>query len=392
MSLKELKEKRSSLAQEMKSIVDLCETETRALNDTENVRFEELRGEIASIDEEIKALKDEQRSQEPEVVDNTKIEERGNDVMEKTFEIELRGIESYLRHQDTEELRAMDTTSGGALIPTHLHGEIIKKLDEVAPLFGRTRLFTPQGGKIDVLREDNIGAGAWIGEGQSANPSDFKVVKVTLQGNRATATIQLSQSLINDSGINLGEYAMNILVRRLGAVLNKAIVDGNKSQEQPEGLLFAPETCNVEAASKSAISMDDVIELVNSIHPEYLEGSCLITSRGEFNRIAKLKDANGAYYLQRDLVNGKTAYTLLGLPVFISDSMKPNTGVGNEKVMILANLHSAYATLISKGIEVKTINNDSQTALSGNVLMVMDTFVDGKIINSEAVKVLVTPA
>lgn len=391
MSLKELKEKRSSLAMEMKSIVEKCETETRSLTDEENVKFEELRSEIAVLDEEIASIKDEQRSQEPvEVIDN-KIEERGNDTMEKTFEVELRGIEAYLKHQDTEELRAMDTTSSGALIPTHLHGEIIKKLDETAPLFALTRLFTPVNGKLDVLREDNIGDGAWVGEGESANAADFKVKKVTLDGHRATATIQLSQSLLNDSGINLSEYALNILIRRLGAVLNKAVVNGEVASEQPEGLLFAPEECHVKAAAKSAIDIDDIIDLYNSLHPEYLPGACFIIGRKEFNKLSKQKDANGAYYLQRDLTNGAAAYRLLGLPVFVSDVMAENTGAGNEKLVILTNLYSAYATIISKGIEIKTINSDSQTALSGNVLMVMDTYVDGKIINNQAVRVLVTP-
>lgn len=391
MSLKELKEKRSLLAMEMKSIVEKCEMETRSLNEEENSKFEELRSEIAVLDEEIASIKEEQRSQEPvEVIDNIKEEERGN-VMEKTFEVELRGIESYLRHEDSEELRAMDTTSSGALIPTHLHGEIIKKLDETAPLFGQTRLFTPVNGKLDILREDNIGDGAWVGEGQAASPSDFKVKKVTLQGNRATATIQLSQSLLNDSGINLSEYALNILIRRLGAVLNKAIINGEVSSEQPEGLLSAPVECHVKSASKSTIDIDDIIDLYNSLHPEYLAGACFIIGRKEFNKLSKQKDANGAYYLQRDLTNGAAAYRLLGLPVFVSDVMPENTGAGSEKLVILANLYSCYATLMSKGVEIKTISNDSQTALNGNVLMVMDTYVDGKIINNDAVKVLVTP-
>lgn len=395
MNLKELKEKRSSLAVEMKSLVETCEQETRNLNEAENAKFEELRSEIKKLDEEIKAKQEEQRSQKPvEVIDNKNNEERGIEVMEDnkiTFEMEQRAISDYIRKNETEEVRAMDRGTNGAIIPTHLHPEVIRKLDETAPLFAKTRMFTPVGGKLDILREDNIGAGAWVGEGNSANPADFKVQKVTLQGNRATATIQLSQSLINDSGINISEYALDILIRRLGAVLNQAVLNGNKSNEQPEGLLSAPEACHVKSRAKAAIDMDDIIDLYNSIHTEYLAGCVFVFGRKEFNKIAKLKDANGAYYVQRDLVNGGTAYRLLGLPVFISDAMAENTGAGNEKLAVLVNLNAAYATLISKGIELKTVSHDSQTALAGNVLMVMDAYVDGKIINNDAVRVLVTP-
>ena len=393
MTLKQMKEQRSALAQEMKSILDLCETETRNLSEDENTKFNELNMKIADLDSQIEAKKNEQRSIEPsEIVDNKIIEKRGNVEMEKTFEMETRAIADYIRKNDSEELRAMNRTSGGALVPTHLLNEVISKLSETAPLFAQTRLFTPEGGKLDVLREDNIGAGAWIGEGQSANPSDFKVQKVTLQGNRATATIQLSQSLINDSGINISEYALNILIRRLSAVLNESVLVGQgAAHEQPEGILLAPEECHVKSASKSAIDIDDLIELYNSMHPEYLSNACFVFGRKEFNKIAKLKDANGAYYLQKDLVTKGVAYRLMGLPVYISDKMAANTGAGEEKLAVLVNLNAAYGTLISKGIELKTINNDSTTALNGTTLMVMDVFVDGKLINNEAVKILVTP-
>lgn len=390
MNLKELKEKRSTLALKMQEIISACEAETRSLNESENAEFEEIRSQIADIDTKITEIKEEQRNQEPiEVIEN-KVEERGN-TMEKTFEMEKRAIADYIRNKDTEELRNMTTSTSGALVPNHLHPEVVKKISETAQLFARTRQFAPVGGKLDILREDNIGEGAWIGEGEEAEATNFTVKKVTLSGHRATATVQLSQSLINDSGIDVSTYALDILIRRLGAVLNKAVINGNKEQEQPEGLLYAPEECHVKSAAKSAIDIDDIIDLYNSMNPEYLAGACFVFGRKEFNKISKLKNADGTLYLQKDLVNGGSSYRLMGLPVFISDVMPENTGAGSEKLAILVNLERAYATLIAKGIELKTVSHDSKTALAGNVLMVLDAYVDGKIINNDAVRVLVTP-
>ena len=392
MNLKELKEQRSALALKMQGIVNACEAETTSLNETENVEFEEIRSQIADIDVKINEIKEEQRNQEPLDAVEKKEEERGN-TMEKTFEMEKRAIEAYLKNDvNSEELRAVDTSNNGALVPTHLHSEIVKKLEETGNLFVKTRQFAPVGGKLDILREDNIGAGAWIGEGEEAEAVDFSVKKVTLDGHRATATVQLSQSLLNSNGVDVSSYALDILIRRLAAVLNKAVVSGKgASQDQPEGILMAPADCHVKSASKSAIDMDDIIDLYNSINPEYLADSVFVVGRKEFNKLAKLKNADGSFYLQRDLVNGGSAYRILGIPVVVSDEMPENTGAGNEKLVALVNLERAMASLIAKGIELKTVSHDSKTALGGNILMVMDCYVDSKLINNDACRILVTP-
>ena len=391
MKIKELKEQKNALIEKMQNIVNSCETETRNLTDEENSEFEKLQEEVRAIETKITELKEEKRNSETLVEDNKNLEERGNVNMELTRDAEIRGLEAYIRKHDNEELRAMDTTSTGAIIPTFLHNEVVKKLEEVAPVFSQARLFTPVGGKLDLLAEDTIGAGAFIGENADLSAVDFKVEKVTLNANRAGATIQLSQHLINDSGIDVVAYATDILIRRLGAVLNRAIINGEAASGQPEGLLSAPEKCEVKAASKSAISLDDVLELYNSMNPEFIDGACFIVSRKEFNKLVKLKDATGNFYVVRDFSNAGAMYKLLGLPVFISDVMPENTGAGEEKVMILANIQAAYAVMISKAVELKTVAGDTTQALRGSQLLVMDCYVDGKIINNQAIRVLKTP-
>lgn len=391
MKIKELKEQKNALIEKMQTMVNSCETETRNLTDDENVEFQSLEAEVRAIETKITELKEEKRNSEILVEDTKNIEERGNVNMELTRENEIRGLEAYIRKQDNEELRAMDTTSTGAVIPTFLHTEVIKKLEEVAPVFSQARLFTPVGGKLDLLAEDTIGAGAFVGENADLTAEDFKVEKVTLNAHRAGATIQLSQHLINDAGIDVVSYATDILIRRLGAVLNRTIINGQVGEDQPEGLLYAPKKCEVEAASKSAISLDDVLELYNSMNPEFIDGACFIVSRKEFNKLVKLKDATGNFYVVRDFSNAGAMYKLLGLPVFISDVMPENTGAGEEKVMILANIPAAYAVMINKNVELKTVTGDTTQALRGSQLLVMDCYVDGKIVNNQAIRILKTP-
>ena len=390
MNFKALKEKRNSLVAEMESMLQTAETEVRALAIEEQEKFTQLKNEIADIDNTI-AIAEEKRSEATvEVVDN-KIEERGTE-MEFTKEMETRGIEQFLRKEAGEEVRAMNMTSGGALVPTHLYGEIIEKIFEVAPLFAKTRLFTPVNGQLDILAEDDIEKATFVGDMENLTANDFTTKKVSLKQKRVGSAIELSQHLVNDSGIDVVNYSVSLLAKRIAMALDRVIVNGQTSANQPEGLLSAPAECDIEAASKSAIDFDDVLEVYNNMSPQLIGGSCWIVGRKEFNKLVKLKDATGNYYVVKDIANTATPYKMLGLPVFVTDAMPANTGAGNERVLILVNLEAAYATMIKKAVELKSVVGDTTQALRGSQLLVMDMFCDGAIINSQAIKILKTPA
>ncbi|MBS7750424.1 phage major capsid protein, partial [Vibrio cholerae] len=75
-----------------------------------------------------------------------------------TKEEETRALEQFIRKQDGEELRATTnplTTNGapGSLtIPTQISKMIVELLSEEAPLFARTKNFTPVNGMLEILR------------------------------------------------------------------------------------------------------------------------------------------------------------------------------------------------------------------------------------------------
>lgn len=391
MNFKALKEKRNSLVAEMETMLQTAETEVRALATEEQEKFTQLKNEITEIDNTI-AIAEEKRSEATvEVVDNQNNEKRGNN-MEFTKDMETRGIEQFLRKEAGEEVRAMNMTSGGALMPVHLYGEIIEKIFEVAPLFAKTRLFTPVNGQLDILAEDDIEKATFVGDMENLTANDFTTKKVSLKQKRVGSAIELSQHLVNDSGVDVVNYSISLLAKRIAMALDRVIVNGKTSSNQPEGLLSAPEECDIKAASKTAIDFDDVIEVYNSMAPQLIGDACWIIGRAEFNKIVKLKDTTGNYYVVKDVANAATPYKLLGLPVFVTDAMPSNTGVGNERVLILANLEAAYATMIKKAVELKSVVGDTTQALRGSQLLVMDMFCDGAIINSQAIKILKTPA
>lgn len=305
-------------------------------------------------------------------------------------EKEIRGIEQYLRKQDGPESRAMTTATGAIMVPTHLFNEVIEKLYETAPLFSKTRNFTPVNGYLEVLADEDMGAAAtFIGENVSITPSDFTMTKIKLAQKRVGTAIEISEETINDSGIEIVEYAKSVLAHRLGKTVEDNILVGTgDANKQFEGILVDSASNKIAvttATSLSAINMDGLIDFYNSLNPQYLNEAVWVVSRKAFNHIAKLKQSNGDYHLIRDIAEGKMTYELLGQPLFISDVMD-NTP--DKKLIAFGNFHEGFATMTKRDLKLRHITGDTTQALRGSQMLLLDGFMDGKILQPNAIKVM----
>ena len=159
------------------------------------------------------------------------------------------------------------------------------------------------------------------------------------------------------------------------------MVNGKVESEQFEGLVNAPEECVVESIASGVVTIDDYMNTLNSLHPNYQAGAVWVMNRTEFNRLALMKDAIGNYFLTRDVVNGKPQYRLFGAPIHINDAVV-------EVNAYLVNFGEAYAGMIKKDTELKHINGDTANALRGSSTLVLDMYADVKIKNEKAIRVL----
>lgn len=162
MSLKALVEKRNALLDEAKMILDKVETEVRALTTEEDSEYELKIKEVEQINATIKKLEERAVEETTEEVVDSAVEEERN--MEKVDikELELRGLDQLIRRREGEELRAIKTGVNGQVIPTHLYPEVIRKLEEVAPLFSMVPKLTPEAGIIEIPRETGIGTAGFV--------------------------------------------------------------------------------------------------------------------------------------------------------------------------------------------------------------------------------------
>lgn len=396
--MKKLIEERNAKQAEMDSLLETASTELRGFNEEEEAKFNKLEEEVRGLNtliarkeaakeaapkEEIENI--EEKREEQENMENEKREL----TQEELVQAEKRALADFLRNKDTAEVRSNITTgTNGEVIPTHLHNTIVEKLFEVAPLFSRCRAFTATNGPLEILKEnENLGTAAWVGEMTDLTTSDFKMSKVKLEQNRCGSVIVLSQHIINDAGIDIVEYATNLLARRLGWVIDRTMITGVKTSDQFEGLNSLPAACQIETAGSGVITEDDLLDMYNDFNPYYLDDTAFVMNRKTFKTIAKLKNSVGDYILipkYNEKTKSASAYEIFGRPVIINDACDDITA--GKMPIFLVNMADGYASMIKKGIEFRHISGDTQNALKGSHTLMIDMYADAKILNEAALR------
>jgi len=301
-------------------------------------------------------------------------------------EKELRKETEIREFNDT--FRSLQMSSGSvAVIPETVANMIIEKLSETSPVFARARKIPSISGLVKIPRETVVGIGSFVGEGQNLIEDTMSLGEVALSQKRAGAYIALTNQLINDAATNMHEYIPNLLSKRTFKAIEKSILRGN-TPEQFRGIVpdASIEKKTISVAATDAQLLDTLLDMVLNVHPEYLQKSQFIMSRPFYNRVAKLKDASGNFYVQNGIVNGKPTYTLFGLEVVISDSLDAGDTVGQTPV-VLGSLEDGYAVMVKQGPKM-TMVQDSQHALQGSVGFLFDVYLDGAVYNPDALKKL----
>lgn len=390
MSLKAKIEERNSLLAKAKEILP----EGMDLRSIEEEQAEELRSlqsQIENLDQEIQEEKERRSADQNENNGGAMTMPK-----EEKQELEVRALDTYLRTNSDAELRALSDAvtaknatentagNGGVTIPMSVHNEIIRDLTEESPVFAAARKFGSVTGQLKVAREVGVDDEGFIGETVDASKIKPTLKSVTLNQKRVGAAIQLTNQLLNDAGVDLVGYSTERLVRSTARTIERAVLVGAKSGEDA-GDCFRPiigdtEVQHFETAATGAVTVDELIDIYGLIHPGYLDGAMWIVSRPVFNSILKLKDGDGQYLILRDTVNGKPGYSLFGAPVYVSDFLK-----GKQEEIVFGNITQAYGMLVKKGFNLTNVTADTTQALAGGRLVILDTYLDGAVINPKAV-------
>ena len=396
-NLKALKEKRNALIQEMNALADTVDKEVRSFSKAELSRISEIKAEVAALDSTIEGVK--------EVRSLAKVEDKGKGEKQhmvlKDKEFEIRGMEQFLRGQYGEERRALtdaNTAEGvggeggtagqqGVTIPENVYGEIIELLGENAPVFEMARKFPSVTGNLKIAREDGQDDEGFIGETLDATKLKPVLKAVTLKQKRVAAALQLTNQLVNDSAVDIVEYATRRLSRSAAKAIERGILIGHKSGEDADDT-FRPiigdaNVLSHTVATVNELTVEEILDIYGTLNPAYLDGAAWIVSRAVFNKMLKLKDGDGSYLVFRTIVEGRPGYTLLGCPVYVSDVLKDNA----TSQVVFGNITEGYGMLIKKDMNLVAVTADTTQALAGGRLYVLDAYMDGAVVNPKAIVV-----
>ena len=278
-------------------------------------------------------------------------------------------------------------TEGGYLVPDEFEHTLVEALKEENIFRKLAKVIQTSSGERKIPVVSSKGSANWIDEEGPYVDSDDSFGQVTISSFKLGTTIKVSEELINDSVFDLENYISKEFARRIGSREEEAFFTGD-GNGKPLGFLATKGGADVgvTAASATAITADEIIDLYYSLKTPYRKNAVWILNDATVKAVRKLKDSTGQYLWQPSLTDG-TPDKLLGRPVYTSAYMP--TAAAGAKTIAFGDF-KYYWIADRQGRSFRRLNE--LYATTGQVGFIGSQRVDGKLILSEAVKVLAQKA
>lgn len=374
-NLKALMERREELRQNMETLVNTADTECRAMTEEETVQFDAAESEIRAIDATIE--REERARGVPNQPAPTAAEERAA-AEESAFVDYVLGRASELRAGEQN----MTMANNGAIIPTSIADRIVTAVRDRCPILSGATIYRVNGTlKVPVWGKANTTHDIAVGyqtEFTELTADSGKFTSVDLSGYLAGALTLIGNSVENNSVFNVTDFIINQMAEEIALFLEKELLNGTSGKAT--GALSTPTA--VTAASATAITADELIELQAQVKQVYQANACWTMAPETFTSLKKLKDSNGRYLLQDD-VTGEFPYRLLGKPVYLSDNM-PKLAAGASAV--LYGDYSGLSVNLREDISIQVLREKYATQHAIGVVAWFE--FDSKVTDSQKLAVL----
>lgn len=377
-TIKTLTEQRNDKVTELQAIVNKAKLETRAMTEEEKTQFETLEKEIAEIDNTIAA---ETRARGLQIIEEMKEDKK----LETRAELEERAFENYIRGV-VEERADVNLTTGdnGAVIPSSIANKIIKKVYDMSPIYQLATRYNV-GGTLNIPYYDESTQSitmAYATEFVELESTSGKFTSIELKGFLAGVLTKVSKSLINNSQFAIVPFVVNAMAESIHRWVEGELLNG--TTDKVAGLSTV--TQKVTAASATAITADELIDLQESIPDVYQAGAIWIMNKATRTAIRKLKDGDGTYLLQKDF-NARWGYTLLGKDVYTSDNMAEMEA---GKTAIYYGDMSGLAVKLSEEMNIEVLREKFATQHAVGIVGWIE--LDSKVENAQKIAMLVMKA
>jgi HK97 family phage major capsid protein len=412
MNLTEMQDKRGQLVTEARSALDEIKTNTDEARSAElETRHDTIMGELDKLDANIareqrvaKLEKEAAEAREQRRPDQSG-EGRGADAGEKVeyrdafvalARVGFNPAELSDEHRaalkaGVTEFRAQTVgtnSAGGYTVPTDLAAQVDKTMKMWGPMYDEaicTVLNTASGNPIDFPTVDDTAS--TIGQHTEAaamtddGSKDVALSKMTLNAFAYdTSWIQVSMELLQDSNINIESFIGELLGERIARRVNTELTTGDGTGD-PNGIVVAS-AAGKTAASTTAFTADEVIDLLHSVDPAYRASpKCrFMLHDSVLAAVRKLKDGNGQYIWSMGDIRSAQPGSLLGQPYSVNQAMS-SAFTTAQKLILFGDFSKYYVRKV--GAPVIGVRREyywPNIGLAGIVRL------DGDLIQTSAVK------
>lgn len=387
----ELREKRTKAWDAAKAFLDTKRGTDGLVSAEDTATYDKMEAEVVALGKEIDRLeKQEALDREMSKPLNTPLTGkpatpstdtktgRASDDYKKSM---LDALRSNFRRVSDVLQEGVDA-DGGYLVPDEYDTRLIDSLKE-ENVFRNLATTIKTAGERKINIAASTPAAAWIEEGGALTFGDATFDQINLDAHKLHVAVKVTEELLYDNVFNLENYILNKFGKALANAEEDAFLNGD-GKGKPLGI-FA-ETgggqIGVTTASATAITSDEVLNLIYALKRPYRKNASFITNDQTLAALRKLKDANGAYMWQPSLQAGEPD-RLLGYPIYTSPYV-PTIAAGKP---VIAFGDFSYYNIGDRGsrsfAELKEL-----FAGNGMIGYVAKERVDGKLVLPEAVQIL----
>ena len=339
MNFKELIEKKNDLITRAEATLNKAKEEKRELTEDEAAELAEIRDNVKKIvdtlnlDDDFKKLDEPMKKKPDDTPTDAGTPKEGDDVTKQeqraVEDNDREAFENYIRGRVVNERAGeLTKTDNGAVIPTTIAQQIIKKVYDICPVLEQSTKYNVKGNlQIPYYNDaDSKLTVAYQDEFTALTSSNGKFASISLTGFLAGALSKISLSLVNNSQFDIVNFVVTEMSEAIKRFIEHELLIGSPSKVT--GLSTLKNV--VTTASATAITGDEIIDVHDAIKDTYQNGAIWIMSSKTRTALRKLKDGEGRYLLNDD-ISSPFGTTLLGKPVYVSDNM-PDIGSGNTAI------------------------------------------------------------
>lgn len=257
--------------------------------------------------------------------------------------------------QEAEERAALTSASNsaGAAIPTQTQNEVIRRLQQVAPLIGDITLFNIPGNITIAVENATTSDGAYHAEGNDTSEAADKLVEVNLTGFEAIKLLSISAK-VKYMSINAFEaWLIDNLTDGIAYLIENWIVNGtgtNQATGIEKAATWTANTNKIKTAG-AVPTYAEVCNLISLLPGVYDRNAKFVMSKKTlWQKFMPIRDDAKAPIVKGE---GAGQYYIMGYPVQLTDKVATlgdayfgdlKTYIGNfaENITVDKSDHSSF--------------------------------------------------